>query len=67
MNLVTNLKDKDGGDEETITTYATIEVVANGWILKVTDENEEEYTEVYTFDKSKDLLDAIQIALGAGQ
>ena len=65
MNLVTNLKDKDGGDEEIMTSFVTVEVVNNGWILKVMDEDDEEYISVYSFDQKDDLIRELAVALGA--
>ena len=67
MQSVTNLKFKDGEEEEGVfvASSISIEAVSNGWILKVSDEDEEETTEVYSFEQAPEMLTAIKEALGA--
>jgi hypothetical protein len=64
---LTNIKFKDGDDdgEEFAMSNVNIETVTNGWILRVTDSDDEETTEVFSFSDSDGLMEAIQTALGA--
>jgi len=68
MKAVTNLmtKDKDGEDDVFSASNLEIETVSNGWILRVVDEEETEYTEVFQFHEADKLLGAIQTALIGG-
>jgi hypothetical protein len=65
---VHNLEFKDGdGDEYDFSpTDITIKTVTNGWILEtISEEEEEELTEVYNFEQASQLIEAIKRALGA--
>ena len=68
MKAVTNLmtKDKDGDDDVFSASNLEVETVSNGWILRVVDEEETEYTEVFQFHEADKLLGAIQTALIGG-
>lgn len=68
MSNLTNIKFKDGDEDGSETEAAeniSIETVANGWIVKVVDGEGDEYTEVYNFESSSNLITAIKEALGA--
>lgn len=68
MTNVTNLKikDKDGDDIMNAPAASVhVETVSNGWILKIVEEDGEEYTEVYSVHAASEMLDAIKSALGA--
>lgn len=56
--------EKDGDDTEFSAINLEVETVDNGWILKVTDEDDTEYTEVFRFDDAPHLMEAIKEALG---
>ncbi len=59
----TQIKDGDGDEEEFSSTNLAIETVGNGWILRVTDEEDVESCEVFDFSNVDKLMIAIREAL----
>lgn len=67
MENVTSLAPKEPDDEyENDTDSVNIQAVGNGWIVTATDEEGEEYTEVFEQKNVKGLLSSVKRALGVG-
>lgn len=68
MSTVTSLdfKEKDTDDNEpTLTSELRIEVVENGWLVTITNEDEEEVQHVFEFPNGAQMIAHITEALGA--
>ena len=68
MNNLTNIKFKDGDEDEADDIYTSrivIDVAENGWLVSVEDEEGEEIRHVYQFDSKEEMLKLLQESLGA--
>jgi len=64
MSNITNLKYKDGEDEDILIENIKIETVSNGYVIRFTYDDEEEVVEVYSRKDGKDMMKSISEALG---
>ena len=67
MNIVTNLKEKDGDgddDEGVYTENISVDIVDNGWIVRIATVEGEEITSVYQIEQGSDMLKVLAEVLG---
>ena len=66
MSKITNLKfkEKDGDDNEMYINYVSIQVVENGYIITVTDADDEDTSYVVPYKDKDDVIKLIKSSLG---
>lgn len=66
MSKITNLKfkEKDGDDNEVYVSYVSIQVVENGYIITVTDADDEDTSYVVPYKDKDGVIKLIKSSLG---